>query len=200
MWRKLKDLGLEPATATSDSPPIYTMGDLQGTVDPLCHELVRRLRADQFMTRLFGSRIDYYEFLPAFDWRDFPVLKIIPGDRDIDYGVGNITESHDFPVEFIVTENADECMGVPYGYPTIQTLASRMHAFLNAQGTFRVLANSVSVGLARYSRPGRIARLPQAQQSNQGTRAIMNTRIPWLFTLMDVASTQKNYNVAAAGG
>jgi hypothetical protein len=196
MWKELRNLGLDPATATADPIPDFTMGDLRGPVDLLCHELVRRFRAESFLTSIFSKRIDYYERFPIFDWRDFPTLKINPGTTRIDYGPGDVAKSETV-IDMCIAENALECTTVPYGYPTIHTLIGWFQQYLHSQGVFKVrIAGGQPFGIAHYSRPGNISAFVEPDEKTG--RAIWNTRVPWIFTMYDLASTQKNENVTLA--
>lgn len=199
MWAELKSAGLDPMTATNDLPPVVTMGDVLGSVDPLCHELVRRLRADSFFGSFFVT-IDYFERFPLLDMRDRPNLKIIPNTRPAAvYGPGDVSDDDGFQLDFWVSENGGNLTPVLEGYPTINTLHARLAAFIHAQSPFNVQVNFETVPLARYNRPGPLRSLNEPTVDKSGI-LIANTQMPWFFDLENLASSQKNYNVAAAGG
>ena len=198
MWQHLAAAGLQPATATGPDPVTFTMGDLQGSVDLLCHELVRRFRADALLSTLFGSRIDYFEHFPRLDFRNFPTLKIMPGAITQDYGVGDEVRPV-CPIDCVIGEDALDNTPVPYGAPTVRTLQSYLEQLINNYGSFKVVVGSAGeIPTVRYGRPGPIAVFPDVDQTSG--RVIWNTKVTWIFDLLDVASTQRNLFVSAAGG
>lgn len=204
MWQQLQSLGFTPAVitdATVADPNFTSMGDLLGSTDLLCHEIIRRLKRESFMTNLF-KQIDYFERQPIFDWRDFPSFRIVPGNATIDYGVGDLAVNQ-IVIESVISENAQICTPVPYGRPTIHMVFAWLQSFFNGAGIFNASINGGQPsGIANYSRPGSVRQFVEVKegQGTTPTRAVWSASLPWLFTLHNIASTQKNENISIMGG